>query len=257
VKGQVFEPAPQSTPLYGTAEPSENPDKQRHVVQAADGVDLFVETWLPAAKDGRTPPSKVPTVLIMTPYVKQGVRRYGGHRGDAIEHFTAHGYAVAQAHVRGTGESGGCLEQTAAKQIDDGARIVEYLGRDAAWSNGRVGMYGISYDGETQISIAGLGDKGKTKYLKAIVPAATVAGQYEYSHFDGVPFAGQALLSNAAYLGLTSAKPGETSTPIQYAEKTTCQPEILATRSTRPATWARTGWRGSTAAARRASPRRR
>lgn len=228
VKGQVFEPTPQSRPLYGTQEPSEDPDRQRALVEAADGVDLYVETWLPAPQAGRTPPKRIPTVLIMTPYVKQGVRRYGEPRGDAIEHFTQRGYAVAQAHVRGTGESGGCLEQTAAKQIDDGARVVEYLGRDAPWSNGAVGMYGISYDAETQISVAGLGDKARTTYLKAIVPAATVAGQYEYSHADGVPFAGQALLSNAAYLGLTSAKPGETSGPVQYAEKTPCQPEVMA-----------------------------
>lgn len=228
VKGQIFEPAPQSRPVYGTKEPAEAPDVQRHVVEAADGVDLYVETWLPAAKGKHVPPKKVPTVLIMTPYVKQGVRRYGEPRGDAIEWFTQRGYAVAQAHVRGTGESGGCLEQTAANQIDDGARLVEYLGRDAPWSNGSVGMYGISYDAETQISVAGLGDKAKTKYLKAIVPAATVAGQYEYSHADGVPFAGQALLSNTAYLGLTSATPGETSGPVQYAEKTTCQPEVMA-----------------------------
>ena len=228
IKGQVFEPAPQSRPVFGTQEPSEDPERQRHVVEAADGVDLYVETWLPAAEGGATPPKRIPTILIMTPYVKQGVRRYGEPRGDAIEYFTQRGYAVAQAHVRGTGESGGCLEQTAANQIEDGARVVEYLGRDAPWSNGRVGMYGISYDAETQISVAGFGDRAKTKYLKAIVPAATVAGQYEYSHADGVPFTGQALLSNAAYLGLTSAMPGETSGPVQYVEKTTCQPEILA-----------------------------
>lgn len=228
VKGQVFEPAPKSRVLYGTREPADAPEVQRHVVEAADGVDLFVETWLPAAKGRHVPPKKVPTVLIMTPYVKQGVRRYGESRGDVIEELTTRGYAVAQAHVRGTGESGGCLEQTAANQIEDGARVVEYLGRDAPWSNGRVGMYGISYDAETQISVAGLGDKAKTKYLKAIVPAATVAGQYEYSHADGVPFAGQALLSNAAYLGLTSAAPGETTTPVHVAQKATCQPEILA-----------------------------
>lgn len=228
VKGQVFEPAPQSRPVYGTQEPADAPDVQRHVVEAADGVDLYVETWLPTAKGRNVPPKKIPTVLIMTPYVKQGVRRYGEQRGDVIEELTTRGYAVAQAHVRGTGESGGCLEQTAENQIEDGARVVEYLGRDAPWSNGRVGMYGISYDAETQISVAGLGDKARTKYLEAIVPAATVAGQYEYSHADGVPFAGQALLSNAAYLGLTSAVPGETTTPIHLAQKTTCQPEVLA-----------------------------
>lgn len=39
--------------------------------------------------------------------------------------------------MRGTGNSGGCLEQTAENQI---------------------GMYGVSYDAETQVSVAGLGD---------------------------------------------------------------------------------------------------
>ena len=226
--GRVFEPAPQSQPLYATKAPDADPAVQRAVVEAADGVDLYVETWLPAEKDGVAPPDRVPTILIMTPYVKQGQKRYSGVRNDVIAYFTERGYAVAQAHVRGTGESGGCLEQTANNQIDDGARIVEHLGRDAPWSNGSVGMYGISYDGETQISTAGLGDPEKTKYLKAIVPAASVSGQYEYSFFDGVPYAGQALLSNAAYLALTSATPGATSTPPQYVEKLTCQPEVLA-----------------------------
>jgi predicted acyl esterase len=229
----VFRPAPVSQPLYGTKAPDADPERQRRVVEAADGVDLYVETWLPAAKGKRVPPKRVPTVLIMTPYVVQGQKRYGTNgRADVVEWFTQRGYAVAQAHVRGTGESGGCLEQTAAKQIDDGARVVEYLGRDAPWTNGSVGMYGISYDGETQISVAGLGDKRKTKYLKAIVPVASVSGQYEYSHFDGVPYAGQAALSNGAYLATTSLKQGETSTPQKNAQKLTCQPEVLSSSVT-------------------------
>ena len=228
VKGQVFEPAPQSEPLYDTLSPDQDPQRLRHVVEAADGVDLYVETWLPAALGPHKPPKRVPTILIMTPYVVQGQTHYDGRNGGVIEHFTSRGYAVSQGHVRGTGESGGCLEQTAANQIEDGARLVEYLGRDAPWSNGKVGMYGISYDAETQLSVAGLGDKKKTKYLKAIVPAASVTGQYEYSHFDGVPMAGQALLSNAGYLALTSATQGKTSTPTKNAQKATCQPEVLA-----------------------------
>ncbi|HVF04047.1 MAG TPA: CocE/NonD family hydrolase [Frankiaceae bacterium] len=225
---RVFDPRPRSAERYDTADPSADPRRQRTYVKAADGVRLFVETWLPAPLGGRVPPKRIPTVLIMTPYVKMGVKRYTGTRTDIAEYFTSRGYAVAQAHVRGTGESGGCLEQTARKQIDDGARIVEYLGRDAPWSNGRVGMYGISYDGETQISVAGLGDPRRTKYLKAIVPVASVSGQYEYSAFDGVPYAGQALGSNATYLGGVSARPGDTSSAEQYAAKATCQPEIVA-----------------------------
>lgn len=225
----VFEPRPASVPRFATIDPATDPQRQRTVVEAADGVDLYVETWLPGRKGSAVPPRKVPTVLIMTPYVVQGQKRYGTNgRADVITYFTERGYAVAQAHVRGTGESGGCLEQTAANQIDDGARVVEYLGRDAPWTNGKVGMYGISYDGETQISVAGLGDPAKTRYLKAIVPVSSVSGQYEYSHFDGVPYVGQAALSNGGYLATTSAIPGETSTPQQYAEKLTCQPEVLS-----------------------------
>ncbi len=194
-----------------------------------DGITLYVETWLPAAKDGVAPPAKVPTILIMTPYVTQGVERYPSRNlVNTIKWFTERGYAVAQGDVRGTGESGGCIEQTAPNQIDDTARIIEYLGRDAPWSNGNVGMYGISYDGETQVSTAGLGDPEKTKYLKAIVPVETVGGQYEYSNMDGVPYAGQAMLSNGSYFLSSFSEPGATTGPQQIAEKFTCVPEMMA-----------------------------
>jgi predicted acyl esterase len=165
----------------------------------------------------------------MTPYVQEDAERYPDRNlANVITWFTSRGYAVAQHHVRGTGNSGGCLEQTADLQIDDGARIVEYLGRDAPWSNGAVGMYGHSYDAETQISTAGLGDPAKIAYLKAIVPSASVSGQYEYSHLDGVPFAGQALLSNTTYLATTSLAPGEAPVGAQTFERFGCQPELFA-----------------------------
>jgi predicted acyl esterase len=223
-RGTAFEPHPLSQPLYGTTA-----ETQKHWVTARDGVRIYVETWLPAAKDGYVPPAKLPTILVATPYAMQGVSRYEGlEPNDLVPYFTARGYAVAVTHVRGTGESGGCLEQTSVNQIDDTARVIEYLGRDAAWADGNVGMYGKSYDGETQVSTAGLGGAARTKYLKAIVPIESVGGQYEYSNMDGVPFAGQAALSNASYLALTSAMPGATTPeqPTQMAEKLTCTPEL-------------------------------
>lgn len=229
--GSAFVPTPASQPLYDTQAPDVDPERQRARVEAHDGVSLYVETWLPAEKDGRTPPAKVPTVLVMTPYVVQGMEEYPPNEAAGtpglIEYLTARGYAVAQHHVRGTGESGGCLEQTAENQIDDGARIVEYLGRDAAWSDGNVGMYGVSYDAETQVSVAGYGDPEKIQYLKAIIPAASVGAQYDWNFMDGVPFAGQALLGNVSYLTV-SAAPGQELAPQHYVEKLTCQPEVMA-----------------------------
>ncbi len=228
-KGVAWIPRPRSQPLYGTKRPDEAPKRQQTFVSAADEVDLFVETWLPAAKRGNKPPKKIPTILIMTPYVVEGQEEYPGdpeHPG-FIEYFTARGYAVSQAHVRGTGESGGCLEQTAASQIDDGARVIEYLGRDAPWTNGRVGMFGVSYDAETQISTAGLGPPGRLKYLKAIVPIASVGSQYDWNFMDGVPWTGQPLIGNAGYLAAVSALPGQRLAPQHYPEKADCQDEIL------------------------------
>ena len=225
--GTAFKPKPQSRPLYGTKPPSANPEAQTHVVEAADGVDLYVETWLPAPKNGKKPPAKLPTILIMTPYVFPGDQRYTEEDPTFIEYMTARGYAVAQHHVRGTGASGGCLEQTAENQIDDGARVVEYLGKEAPWTNGRVGMFGRSYDAETQISVAGYGDREKIKYLKALVPIASVGSQYDWNFMDGVPWEGQPAIGNVGYL-ITSLAPGEEVNPVHFTQRFGCQGEVFA-----------------------------
>lgn len=231
-KGRAWEPRPRSKPLYGTKSPDQDPERQRHYVEGHDGTDLYVETWLPAPKGANTPPAKIPTILIMTPYVSQGVEEYPAPTTEPktpgfIDYMTQRGYAVAQHHVRGTGESGGCLEQTAENQIKDGADVVEYLGRDAPWSNGRVGMYGISYDAETQISTAGFGDPDKIKYLKAIIPAASVGSQYDWNFMDGVPWSGQPGVGNTFYLAGVSLVPGQQPAPQRYPEKLSCQDEVM------------------------------
>ena len=230
-KGKAWQPKPLSKALYGTKSPDEDPETQRHYVEGHDGTDLYVETWLPAPKNGNTPPAEIPTILIMTPYVSQGVEEYpesqDPHVPGFIDYYTARGYAVAQHHVRGTGESGGCLEQTAANQIKDGADVVEYLGKNAPWTNGRVGMYGVSYDAETQISTAGHGDPDKIKYLKAIIPIASVGSQYDWTFMDGVPWSGQPAAGNASYLASVSLFPGSEPAPQHYAEKLECQGEVM------------------------------
>lgn len=232
-RGKAFSPAaisdkPLSKPLYGTKSPDQDPDRQRHYVTAHDGTQLYVETWLPTPKDGNKPPRRVPTILVMTPYSSQGAEAYpSGSTPGLIDYYTARGYAVAQHHVRGTGESGGCLEQTASNQWKDGANIVQYLGRDAYWTNGKVGMYGASYDAETQISTAGLGNPTKVKYLKAIIPAASVGGQYDWNYMDGVPWTGATLLGNASYLAAVSLLPGQQPAPQHYPEKLECQDEVM------------------------------
>jgi predicted acyl esterase len=208
-RGMAFEPRSSSRPLYGTQPPWEDPERQRHYVAAGDGVQLFVETWLPAARDGHRPPKRLPTILVASPYPREGREWYSYEEPHLVAYFTSRGYAVAQHHIRGRNKSGGCVDQTGPLQIDDTARVIEYLGRDAPWSDGSVGMYGISYDAETQVSVAGLGDPKRTKYLKAIVPASSVGGQYEWNFADGVPWGLHPASGNLTYFagGLRTADP--------------------------------------------------
>lgn len=182
--GKAFEPRPLSQPLYGIAPPSTNPELQVHRVKARDGARIYVETYLPAAKDGNEPPARIPNILVMSPYeFRSGI---GGAR-DVLAHLVPRGYSLSFAHVRGTGNSDGCIEVGGPLEVDAAVRVIEYLGRDAPWSNGRVGMYGLSYIGYTQLGAATSEDHSRTKYLKAIVPLASVVGWLDNAAIDGVP----------------------------------------------------------------------
>lgn len=186
--GRRFEPRPVSQPLYGVKVPGADPARQRHVVLAADGTELFTETWLPAARNGHEPAARIPTVLALTPYAVVGRLGGAGAHAPLLEALVRRGYAVAQAHVRGTGASGGCVQIGGPLEQDDGARIVEYLGRDAPWSNGRVGMEGYSQVGGSQFTVATSSDRARVRYLKAIAPGAPNVSQYPFVMADGAPF---------------------------------------------------------------------
>ena len=101
----------------------------------------------------------MPTVLIATPYVKQDVERYPS-RNLAQRHPVVHrrGYASPSTTSAAPASRAAAWSRPPPAQIDDVARVIEYLGRDAPWTSGAVGMYGHSYDAETQVSTAGLGD---------------------------------------------------------------------------------------------------
>lgn len=224
--GRPFDPRPVGPALYDVQPPDADPQRQQRVVRAADGVALYVETWLPKAKAGRRPGARLPTVLHLSPYLTKG--NTTAYTGKVRDMLVSRGYAFSQAHVRGTGGSGGCIEQTGRNEADDGARIVEYLGRDAPWASGSVGMYGQSYAGATQLATAALGDPARTRYLKAIVPGAPVASWYDFMFQDGVPRFLNAAGNVASYFLVDSLQPfSELTAPEQYLQRFACQPAQL------------------------------
>jgi putative CocE/NonD family hydrolase len=63
------------------------------------------------------------------------------------------GFAVVKFSVRGTGNSGGCLDFFGEDEIRDQATLVEWAANQS-WSNGRVGFFGGSYRGTTVLQAA-------------------------------------------------------------------------------------------------------
>lgn len=198
------------------------------------GIQLYVDWYLPDVPEGQ----KVPTILVFTPYQsgnpEEGGVEPAGTPADGLladtpywsglmEEYVSYGYAVAFADVRGTHRAGGCTDQTGPDQWTDGYDYVEFLAAQE-WSNGKVGMYGVSYDGETQTTTA----IRQPPSLATIVPVAAVSNQYEWLIYDGVPLEGNPLLGMVGYLAGSAAPSFEPGDLLLYPEKFECQDESLA-----------------------------
>lgn len=144
-------------------------------VPSFDGTVLHVDVQLP---DGEGP---FPTVLTYTPYSVLGAQADGA-QADAGLPFDAqfmrllpYGYAVGVAHVRGTGESGGCLTVGGPEEGRDGYAIVEAIANQS-WSNGKVALGGTSWDGTTPLETAVL----QPPHLAAVIAISPVTEWYRY-----------------------------------------------------------------------------
>jgi hypothetical protein len=215
-----------AAPIYGIRPPSADPDRQQHLVTAGDGTEIFVETWLPEATPETTPPERVPVVVSISPYLSEGVVESPW----LLETIVPRGYAYANVHVRGTGSSGGCIDLFGAAEADDSSRAIEYLGRDAPFSDGNVGGYGISYPGGTVLSVAGRGDPARTQWLRTVVAGAPYHSMHEAQWtFDGVPSFVVSMLTAGSYslqsLGVDPLGPSYTPPPLaRIPERPGCMP---------------------------------
>jgi putative CocE/NonD family hydrolase len=127
------------------------------MVKTADGASIAVLLVLPRVA------AKLPTLLTFTIYANSS-SSYAQARLAA-----AHGYIGAVAYTRGKGRS---PDQPMPYEHDgaDAAAVIDWLSRQQ-WSDGRVGMYGGSYNGFTQWAAA----KHLPPALKAIMPSVAAA----------------------------------------------------------------------------------
>ena len=117
-------------------------------------------------------------------------------------YFAPRGYAVVFVDLRGTGQSGGCLDHLGVKDQADAKDVLNWIARQD-WSNGRIGMTGHSYVGSTpQMYASTQAKQMKAKPLKTIVPSAGLAAMYHHKFQHGVPYFLQYVGPAFAYIQL-------------------------------------------------------
>lgn len=128
-----------------------------------DGVQLAVTYYRPTAK---TPEETFPVIMEMVPYRKDDFFALGDYEYGA--YFAKRGYIVARVDVRGTGGSTGPVppSEYSEVEISDAEELVNQLAQKSG-SNGKVGMYGISWSAFNALMTA----HRKPAALKAIIAA--------------------------------------------------------------------------------------
>jgi hypothetical protein len=113
-----------------------------------DGVDIAIDVWLPADLEAS---EIIPTVIRSTRYWRAvaDVDFAEDPRNSDDLRFHEAGYAVVMVDARGSGASTGERPiEFSADEVADMGEVVDWIVAQP-WSNGRVGGYGVSYEGNT------------------------------------------------------------------------------------------------------------
>ena len=188
-----------------------------------DGARLGARLWIPEGAE-RTP---VPVVLEYIPYRKRDA--YRGRDNRWGPQLAQYGVAYARVDVRGSGDSDGIMvDEYAPPELNDGVAVIAWLARQP-WSNGNVGMRGISWGGINTLQVAAMAPPE----LKAIMPM----GCCDIRFTDDAHYIGGALgLTNfqwgVQFKGVMSAPPDPDIVGPQWAEmwrrRVDATPAILA-----------------------------
>jgi uncharacterized protein len=149
-------------------------------IPLSDGTRLAVTLYVPT---GSKPGERYPALLEYLPYRKdddEAVRDFGTHT-----YFAKRGYVGARVDIRGFGMSEGSPpdREYSAQEQQDAEEVIAWLARQS-WSNGNVGMLGISWGGFNSIQMA----LRKPPALKAIlaVDATDELFKEDVHYMDGI-----------------------------------------------------------------------
>jgi hypothetical protein len=143
-----------------------------------DGVQLLADVLRPAAS------GRYPVLIAASPYPRQ-IQDLGAPMGfieaGASDFFVPRGYVHLIVNLRGTGGSGGTFGFFDSQERQDMHDLVEWAALQA-WSDGNIGMIGISYFAMTQMEAA----VERPPHLKAIMPVAGTFDLYDSATHHGL-----------------------------------------------------------------------
>jgi len=155
-------------------------------VPARDGTRLAVDIFRPAV-DGEPVSDPLPVIWTFHRYHRARIDRDGTlttilDQAPELEQIIRYGYVVAAADVRGGGASFGTRAGEFTRQEAlDAYDLTEWFAAQP-WSNGSIGMYGLSYLGITQYTAAST----QPPHLKAIFPMMAMFDLYTFVYPGGV-----------------------------------------------------------------------
>ena len=119
-----------------------------------------MDVWLPVEHTAAG--GAVGTVMRVTRYHRaeapQGPEQAADTNAAAGDLFNRAGFALVVVDARGTGASFGTRAgELSEREIEDYGELIDWVAAQP-WSNGRVGVYGTSYEGQAAELIAGLGN---------------------------------------------------------------------------------------------------
>ena len=164
-----------------------------------DGIRLAVTLYMP---DGGKAGGKFPAVLEYHPYRKDDGTAQRDY--ELYSYFVRRGYVCARVDIRGFGASEGVptgREYSEQEQLD-GLQIISWLAHQP-WSNGNVGMMGISWSGFNSLQMA----MRHAPELKAIIAVAATAELFhdDVHYMDGMAHVDEFELNMDMAPGMTGA----------------------------------------------------
>lgn len=144
-----------------------------------DGTRLAAYVTMPADADGNAAAGPFPVVLVQTPY-NGVVGSFTNQLGGADPYIVRHGYATVVVDVRGTGQSEGVWEAFGEAEQADYAEVTSWAATQP-FSNGRIGLFGVSYLGITTMLTAAQNHPA----VKAAFPIVPIGDGYRDIVFTG------------------------------------------------------------------------